>query len=159
MGVGFIDASRGYEFDAATLPNVWFRGDSGVGSQTLWAQAYDGRSWSSWEDFTFTTTPAANVKPVPEVADQRVSPFEWTLLDSVLDISDANGDAITLYEVWDSDGGNNWWADGGRVDASTGYQTADLSDIWFQGDPAAGTSTMWVRANDGTEWSTGSVLR
>ena len=41
---------------------------------------------------------------------------------------------------------------GGFVDASTGYVTANLSGIWFQGDDAPSDQTLWVRAHDGTDW-------
>ena len=60
---------------------------------------------------------------------------------------------MVRYELWDSEGGDNWWADGGIVDASEGYVTSDLSGVWFKRDGAPSTQTLWVRAYDGTDWS------
>ena len=88
------------------------------------------------------------------MADQTVGVSEWTLLSDVMSITDPDGDTMTNYEIWDNIGGNSWWADGGYVDATTGYTTSNLSDIWFRGDAVAGAQTLWVRANDGTDWST-----
>ena len=63
-----------------------------------------------------------------------------------------DGDALVQLEVWDSVGGNNWWADGAYVDASSGYVTSGVTDVWFRADPAASTQTLWARAYDGTDW-------
>ena len=102
-----------------------------------------------------TLTEAANSAPVASVADQTIGldEYAWKRLDSELSVSDADGDAITQYEIYDSAGGDNWWADGGVVDAATGYTTSNLSDIWFKRDDVASTQTLWVRAHDGEDWS------
>lgn len=51
-----------------------------------------------------------NTAPVATVADQTKAAGEWTRLDSVLTVSDADGDAMTLYEIWDSEGDASRWA-------------------------------------------------
>ncbi|RKF16829.1 hypothetical protein D6850_04630 [Roseovarius spongiae] len=144
---GIKDASGGYQ--TADLSDIWFRGDASKGGQTLWVRANDGTDWGDWDSFTLTTE---NSPPVVDIADQAAAPLAWTRLDAVMSALDADGDAIALYEVWDDEGGDNWWADGGIRDANAGYQTADLSDIWFRGDAAPGSQTLWVRASDGTDW-------
>jgi hypothetical protein len=84
------------------------------------------------------------------VADQAIGldDHTWRSLDSVLSITDADGDAVTQFEIYDSEGGDNWWAD----DASAGYVTSGVSDIWFQRDAVASEQTLWVRAFYSEEW-------
>lgn len=147
---GIVDASAGYT--SSSLSGIWFQGDALASSQTLWVRASDGTDWSAWEEFTLTTSPL-NTPPVATVEDQTVDQLAWTRLSSVLVLSDTDEDDIALYSIWDSEGNNNWWADGATVDAYTGYTTSNLSDIWFQGDSIPSNQTLWVRANDGTDWS------
>ena len=146
---GYVDANAGYI--TSNLSDIWFQGDSVDSSQTLWVRVRDGYNWSAWDQFQLVTS--VNAPPVVSVPDQTVDKSEWTLLSDVMSITDPDGDTMTSYEIYDNQGGNSWWADGGYVDASTGYTTSNLSDIWFRGDAVAGSQTLWVRANDGTEWS------
>ncbi|MEM1298437.1 MAG: LamG-like jellyroll fold domain-containing protein [Pseudomonadota bacterium] len=148
---GYVDASAGYE--TTNLSSVWFQGDTVSSEQTLWVRVHDGDAWSEWDSFVLTTD-RPNTAPISAVDDQVVQTEQWIRLSDVLTIEDPDpGDAMMLYEVWDGIGGDNWWADGGYVDASTGYETADLQRIWFQGDAEAGSQTLWVRAHDGEAWS------
>ncbi|RKF14046.1 hypothetical protein D6850_12795 [Roseovarius spongiae] len=148
---GMVDASVGYR--TADLSDIWFTRDAAASEQTLWVRAFDGADWSAWDQFQLTTADG-NTTPVASVSDQTIAlgGDPWRKLDAVLTVTDAEDDAITLYEVWDDEGGDNWWADGGMVDASVGYQTADLSDIWFTRDAAPSEQTLWVRAFDGDQW-------
>ncbi len=153
-----VQSSLGYvtSEDAA---NISFRGDptfSGnptATTQTLWVRANDGQAWGAWEKFTLNTR-EANVTPVVTIADQSVNTGEWTWLSDVIDVADGNGDAVTMFQLWDDQGStDNWYVGSGYVDAATGYITSSgASDIWFQGDPAASSQTLWVRANDGLAW-------
>ena len=144
----YVDASLGYQ--TADLSGIWFRGDSSAGQQTLRARVNDGDAWSAWEDFTVETV---NTPPQALVEDQIVDKNEWVQLRDVLSTDDADGDGISLYELFDNTGGNSWWADGRYVDASLGYQTVGFSGIWFRGDTSAGQQTLSVRVNDGDDWS------
>ena len=146
---GLVDASTGYTTNNPAA--VWFQADAVDSVQKLWLRAYDGQDWSAWDDFNLTSD-APNNAPTATVADQTKAPNEWTRLSDVLNFSDADGDALQQIEVWDSAGGNNWWADGGIVDASTGYTSSSLSSVWFQGDPTNSVQTLWVRAYDGEDW-------
>ena len=96
-----------------------------------------------------------NTPPAATVEDRQVGLLEWTRLNNVPTLSDAENDTITKYELWDSEGGdNNWWIGGtGYVDATTGYETSLLGNVWFQGADAFGEQTLWVRAFDGGNWS------
>jgi serralysin len=151
-GAGLVDASTGYTVN--DLSKVWFQGDSSNSSQTLWVRVFDGTDWSSWDSFTLTTNSAPNMPPVAAVDDQTLQHSEWKQLNTVLTVTDTENDTITSYEIWDDQGGNNWWVGGvGLVDASTGYTVNDLSKVWFQGDSSNSSQTLWVRVFDGTDWS------
>ncbi|MEM7058775.1 MAG: CAP domain-containing protein [Pseudomonadota bacterium] len=95
--------------------------------------------------------PDVNAPPIVTVDDQIIGANVWRKLSDVVSLSDADGDAITRYELWDSEGGNNWWADGGVVDASSGYWTSDVDNVQFRGDAVAGSQNLWIRGWDGTE--------
>ncbi|WP_136635879.1 beta strand repeat-containing protein [Pseudooceanicola onchidii] len=149
------DASTGYQ--TSNLSDIYFKRDAVESTQTLWVRANDGDDWSAWESFTLTTAaaPATNVKPVVAVDDQSISlsEYQWKKLSTVISVSDADGDAITSYEIYDSAGNNNWYADGAVVNAKSGYVTSDLDGIWFTRDQVESSQTMWLRVNDGSDWS------
>jgi len=116
-------------------------------------RADDGHGWGEWDSFELTTTTGVGA-PTATVETQTIEQGAWRLLNTVLEASDPEGDTLTLYEVWDDEGSDSWWADGAVQDASAGFRTSDLSDIWFQGDSTAGSQELWVRAYDGEHWST-----
>ena len=134
-----IDASAG---DIVAIDNVSLGGAGSVSDH------------GTFTDPTPTSTP-----PVVDVADQTLGAYEWRSLASVISVSDADGDSVDWFHLWDDQGIHDWWADGGLVDASAGYWTNDLGRIYFRGDPSAGTSTVSVRAWDGTDVSTSDSLQ
>ncbi|HMM88300.1 hypothetical protein [Bradyrhizobium sp.] len=149
-------ANTTVEVSAEDLANVWVRGGSATGSETLWVRAFDGTNWGNWDSFTLTT---ANATPVATIADHSSHLDQWTQLDSWISASDANGDTITRYQFWD--GGtsatsgyfwtptNSHWAANTLLDVSA----SELADVWLRGGSAVGSETLWVRAFDGFEWS------
>ena len=146
---GYVDASTGYV--TTNLDGIWLGREATPSTQKLWVRAFDGTEWSAWEDFMLTT----NEKPVVAIENQTKSLGDglWTQLKTVMNITDANNDKIAKYEVYDNIGGDNWWADGGYVDASTGYVTENLNGIWFARDDAESSQRLWVRVYDGSDWS------
>ncbi|WP_231704120.1 M10 family metallopeptidase [Cochlodiniinecator piscidefendens] len=158
QGTGLVDATSGYTLTSAQLASLSVQGDSSAGSQTLWIRASDGEDWSAWDSFTLTTTAdpsAGNVAPVATIEDLSLDPNAWNLIGNAVTYSDANNDAATQYEIWDNQGTNSFWVQGvGTVNAASGYEiTADqLAGLWVQGAASGGTQTLWIRANDGTEW-------
>jgi hypothetical protein len=45
------------EVAASNLANVWVRGGTTGGTETMWVRAFDGYSWGNWDSFTLTTLP------------------------------------------------------------------------------------------------------
>ncbi|WP_342724445.1 hypothetical protein AAFG07_36325 [Bradyrhizobium sp. B097] len=150
------DANTTIDVSAADLANVWIQGGSATGSETMWVRGFDGTAWSNWDSFTLTST--VNTPPVATINDQSVHVNQWVKPEAWLSTSDAEGDAITKYQFWDSGSAatsayfwtpaNAHWAANTVIDVSA----SDLDNLWIQGGSATGSETMWVRAFDGTAW-------
>ncbi|WP_244482173.1 hypothetical protein, partial [Bradyrhizobium pachyrhizi] len=149
-------ANTTIEVSADDLTNVWVRGGSTTGSETLWVRAFDGSDWGNWDSFALTTT---NSLPVVTISDQSVHMDQWVTVNNWLTASDADGDAITTYQFWD--GGTAatsayfWTPTNSHWDANTTIEVsaADLANAWIHGGSAVGSETLWVRGFDGTAWS------
>ncbi|MFQ3458419.1 hypothetical protein PMN64_34590 [Bradyrhizobium sp. UFLA01-814] len=151
------DANTTIEVSAADLADVWVRGGSTTGSETMWVRAFDGTGWGNWDSFTLTSTP--NTAPVATVNDQSLHVNQWIKPQGWLTATDAEGDTITKYQFWDGGAGttsayfwtpdNSHWAANTTIDVSA----SDLANLWIQGGSTTGSETMWVRAFDGAAWS------
>jgi hypothetical protein len=70
----------------------------------LQIRAYDGISWSAadnaaWSPFTVTVPDAA---PVVTASNVSKTHFQTTALSGLFSVTDADGDAMTKYQLWDS---------------------------------------------------------
>jgi hypothetical protein len=92
-------ANTTIEVSAADLANAWVQGGSTTGSETLWVRAFDGSDWGAWDTFNVTST---NTTPVAAVSDRSVHVDQWAKVGSWINVSDADNDAITKYQFWDS---------------------------------------------------------
>src|SRR5262245_25961105 len=75
---------------AANLADVWVRGGTVSGSETMWVRAFDGADWSNWDTFSLTTVP--NNRPVATINDHSVRINEWAQIKNWLSYADADGD-------------------------------------------------------------------
>ena len=94
--------------------------------------------------------------PVLTVSNSNItaSPGQVFAASSLFTASDADGDAITQYDFWDTGGGGGHFLVNGVTQPTNGdiYVTAaQLAQTTYQS--GNGTDTLWVRANDGTQWS------
>ncbi|GEC51663.1 hypothetical protein ABIF38_000597 [Bradyrhizobium japonicum] len=150
-------ANTTIDVSASDLANVWIKGGSTTGSETMWVRAFDGTAWSNWDSFTLTST---NTAPTATINDHTLNAAQWAQLVNWTTASDADGDAITQYQLWDGGGAatsayfwtpdNSHWASSTVIDVSA----SDLANVWVRGGTTAGTDSMFVRAFDGTSWST-----
>jgi hypothetical protein len=142
---------------AAELANTWVRGGEVGGSETMWVRAFDGTDWGAWDSFTFTTV--ANTPPVAAINDHSLQTNQWSQVAGWISYSDANGNAATQYQFWDSGSASDsgyFWTPSNPHHAADSYITvsaAELADTWVRGGQTGGSETMWVRAFDGTDWS------
>jgi hypothetical protein len=78
---------------------------TGTVNDMLQIRAFDGISWSASDSASwapFTVTPAPNNAPVVTTADTSAGHGQTLALSSLFSVSDADGDAITRYQLWDS---------------------------------------------------------
>jgi hypothetical protein len=75
------------------------------------------------------------------------------LASSLFSVTDAEGDSITTYGVWDNGvGGGQFVLNGTTLPSGQGniITAAQLSQTTYVA--GAGADTLWVRANDGQLW-------
>lgn len=147
-----VGATAGYV--TTNLNGVWIQRDATETTQQLAIRASDGSEWSDWTTFDLTTQ-NLNTRPEVRVNDQFMfaSSNAWRKLESVLVQTDAEGDTLGKFQIWDDTGTASWWADGKVVDASAGYTVTNLGNVWFRPDTVDSVQTLWVRGHDGYDWS------
>ena len=146
-----------------SLSDVAITGGSSASVDQIWLRAFDGTDWSSWTSAEVTTSATSNSVPIIAAANQSVAAGATVSITDVFTVSDAEGNAITAYEVYDGTA----TASSGAITLNGTAQTAgnvisftDPSTIAFAGGSISGTDTIWMRAFDGTGWSawTSAVL-
>ncbi|WP_249144797.1 hypothetical protein [Bradyrhizobium sp. AUGA SZCCT0274] len=137
------------EVAADQLANLDFL--SGSGDDHLWARAFDGREWSDW--IAFHVTAPLNQRPVVTASNVTAAHGQNSVLATDLfGATDADGDSITRYSFWDTEGNGHWLLNGvvmstnAEIDIAAG-QLAQMSYVF-----GSATDTLYVRANDGAEW-------
>jgi hypothetical protein len=94
--------------------------------------------------------------PVVTVTNSNITttPGQILAASSLFTASDPDGDAITQYDFWDTGGGGGHFLVNGVMQPTNGdiyVPASQLAQSTYQA--GAGTDTLWVRANDGTQWS------
>jgi hypothetical protein len=130
-------------------------------SDTLQIEAFDGAAWSSldtaqWAPFTVTASTSTNRPPVVTTANVSTTPGQTLALSSLFTVSDADGDTITKYQLWDetSDPNSGHFVVNGVAQAArtvielTPSQIAQTSFV-----TGANPDGLQIRAFDGTTWS------
>ncbi|MCP3416203.1 hypothetical protein NLM16_19090 [Bradyrhizobium brasilense] len=157
--VNGVAQSAGVEIDvaAANLSQVsYVFGPGGSTPDTLYVRANDGSKWSAWT--AFTATPGDDIAPVVTASNVTALHGQTSALASNLfSVSDSEHDAITQYAFWDTGGNGHWVVNG--VAQSAGVEidvaAANLSQVSYVFGPGGSTpDTLYVRANDGSKWST-----
>jgi hypothetical protein len=132
---------------------------TGSVGDNLQIRAYDGIAWSagdnaSWSPFTITVP--ANSAPVAATSDIASSPGQTLALSSLVNVTDADNDTITRYQLWD---GTSAAASGHFTVNGAVQQAGTVIDI--SAAQAALTNfvtgtvndALQIRAFDGIAWS------
>jgi hypothetical protein len=124
---------------------------SGSGADDLYVRAVDGASASGWVRFSVT----APVDAAPVVAALGAGGrAQQIAATSLFSTSDADGDAITRYQLWDPAAGNGGFTINGA--AQSARQVLDLTSLaglaWDTTGQSS-TAVFSVRAFDGLRWS------
>ncbi|WP_375774761.1 AIDA repeat-containing protein [Bradyrhizobium sp. ma5] len=103
---------------------------------------------------TLVTT-RADIAPVTSAPNVQATVGQTSVLaSSLFTVSDADGDPITQYAFWDTQG-NGHWAINGVVQATNAeidVAAANLSQVSYVFGPSGTADTLFVKANDGTAW-------
>jgi hypothetical protein len=156
-GNGDNPASTTIEVAGSDLANVWIRGGTVGGTETMYVRAFDGSDWGSWDAFQLTTLP--NHAPVATIDDHSLHTNEWSTVTSWLHYYDADKYTFaTKYQFWDdgidASSGYFWTPGNAHHPANTAIEVtaSDLANVWVRGGTVGGTENMYVRAFDGTDW-------
>ncbi|TWB90546.1 hypothetical protein FBZ93_11499 [Bradyrhizobium macuxiense] len=144
-------AGQAIDVSAAQLASTSFQ--SGSGSDDLWVRAFDGMTWSNWKEF-HVNAPIDNL-PIVTAADAAASHGQDIAASALFSATDADGDTITNYQLWDStsDPSSGHWVVGGVAQGSNvaiDVTAAQLSSTSFQS--GSGSDDLWARAYDGIAW-------
>jgi hypothetical protein len=142
---------------AADLANTQFVGAATAGSDQVWVRASDGQTWSDWKSWNVNSWPhLINAAPVISAGNGQALVGQSVSADSLFSVTDADNDAITQYEFWDDVAGSGHFSVNGVAQGaaqSIAVSAADLANTDYVGGATPGTEQVWVRANDGQEWS------
>lgn len=127
-----------------------------IGSTTddLWVRGFDGFGWGAWEEFH--VSPGPNQKPVTAALDMFPAHGQINLsAASLFTVADADADAITRYQFWDSspDPASGHFVLNGVAQGVN--QTIDVAATQLaQATFSTGSviDDLWVRAFDGQDW-------
>jgi hypothetical protein len=157
--VGGAAQAAGTVIDIAAAQLVQTTFVTGAASDNLQIRAYDGIGWSApdnagWSPFT-VSVPTYTL-PSLTTQDVNATPGQALVLSSLFSVSDADGDTITAYQLWDStrdlNSGhfvvNNAAQAAGTVIDITASQ---LAQTWFVA--GAISDSLQIRAFDGAGWS------
>ena len=155
IGTAAQASNQSIAVQAADLLQLTYVGGSAAGSETLWVRADDGTGFGAWVSWTMGT---GNNAPMVSAANASVVKGQGIAASTLFSVSDAEADAVTQYEFWDSGsaaGSGHFTVNGTTRPANTSISVpaANLSQVNYVGGSAGGAETVWVRASDGTDWS------
>jgi hypothetical protein len=140
------------DVSAAQLSQLSYQ--SGSGADTLWMRANDGTQWSAWSNPFTVTAPVDTGPVVTSVSNIKTTAGQTFAASSLFTASDPFGDAIAQYDFWDTGGGGGHFALNGQAlgakqeNIVTAAQLAQTTYV-----SGSGTDTLWVRVNEGGQWS------
>jgi hypothetical protein len=142
-------------FSALQLSQITYQG--GPGTETIWERASDGIQYGAWVSINAT---GADIAPVvaPTSASIVVSHNSSVAASTLFTVYDRDGDPITQYDFWDTGAGGGHWSINGNAQGSNMeivVNASQLSQVTYT--PGAGTDTLYVRANDGIQWSAWTI--
>jgi hypothetical protein len=150
-------ANQAIAVSAANLVNTQFTAATTTSTDQVWVRANDGQFWSDWKSWNLTSAPhLTNVAPVVSAQTAGVLRGEARPVASLFSVNDADGDAITQYELWDEvSGGGQFRINGVQQAAGQTIAVAatSLADTDYLGGANAGSEQVWARAYDGQAWS------
>src|SRR5262249_34090939 len=128
-------ANVAIEVTESELADMSFQ--AGHGSDDLWVRASDGQTWSKWVEFHVSEPAPAVTATTPvvtaTVSDLHTLPDQTFEAANLFTASDADGDAITKYAFWDTQGHGYFTVNGvsQATNAEIDVDAAHLSDVGY----------------------------
>jgi hypothetical protein len=139
------------DVSAAQLAQLSYR--SGSGADTLWVKASDGLLWSGWSN-SFTVTAPIDAAPTVSVSNLNAGHGQSFAATALFAAHDADDSAMAQYAFWNSGTGGGHFVLNGvaqGVNQEIDVSAAQFSKLTYQS--GSGADTLWVRVNDGLQWS------
>jgi Ca2+-binding RTX toxin-like protein len=142
----------------AQLADIEYVAGSQPGTEQIWVRASDGIGWSAWKAWNMTSAlHIPNAAPeVAATANQAVLFDQAVEASAFFSATDADGDPIVRYELWDATAGGGRWTVNGveqGVNVAIALSAADLANAQFVAASSSATDLVWARASDGQSWS------
>jgi Ca2+-binding RTX toxin-like protein len=154
-GVGQA-AGTSIAVNAEQLAGLDYVGAGAMGSERVWARAWDGQVWSAWKSWNMLSSDhATNAAPVTQATNVTLLLGESAAVADLFITTDPDGDPIVKYEFWDDvDGGGRFVKGGIAQAAGTAIAVAadEMPDVAYAAGSGTGTERVWVRASDGVAW-------
>jgi uncharacterized delta-60 repeat protein len=142
--------------DASKLKGVYLYGGENAGTNRFTITADDGWAGGVGAPKTLDlVTRLPNRAPVvtPNGAAQGVQTGSSVLVTSFFTVSDADGDAITEYQLTETAKGGYFELNGVRVSGKkVTVSAADLSSMRYVAGEVSGSETLSIQASDGTAY-------
>jgi Ca2+-binding RTX toxin-like protein len=150
-------ASTAIAVSAAQLANLQYRAGDAIGTERVWARAWDGLAWSGWTPWTMTSAPhLTNVAPTVSAANATVALSASVAASTLFSVADGDGDLAMKYEFWDDVNGGGHFAKAGvaqTAGTAISVSAAELADTAYVGGTTTAVERVWARAWDGQAWS------
>ena len=136
MEVGNTSYAQGATVDvaAANLSNFWIHSATGNKTDALTVQVYDGYAWSAAQNISIVTH-GPNHAPVVSATTTSFGLSQAVAASSIFSVADADGDAMTQYQITDTTvGGSTLLLNGVAQAANTPItvSAANLSQLQIE---------------------------
>ena len=142
-------ANIAIDVSATQIASTTFQSRSGT--DLLYVRASDGILWGDWK--AFTVTGPVDQPPIVVASNVTATHGQASVAaSSLFSASDPEGDTISKYAFWDTEGNGHWSIN--AVTQATNVEidvaSANLSQVSYVFGSA--TDTLYVRAFDGLVW-------
>ena len=127
---------------------------SGSGADTLWVRVSDGPQWSPWSQGFTVTAPVDTGPVVTSVSNIQTTAGQTFAASSLFTASDPFGDATAQYDFWNTGAGGGHFLLNNQTlgtNQDNYVSSAQLAQTTYVS--GSGADTLWVRVNEGGQWS------
>jgi len=127
---------------------------SGSGADMLWVRVSDGAQWGPWSPSVTVTAPVDTGPVVTSVSNIQTTAGQIFAASSLFTASDPFGDAITQYDFWNTGAGGGHFLLNNQIlgaNQDNYVSSAQLAQTTYVS--GSGADTLWVRVNEGGQWS------